>query len=48
MLLFANVIVRDAGTIHLGVAKYIEVEYAKNLRPFYPMCVTIYRVHCLV
>ncbi|RYH27847.1 hypothetical protein EON65_12990 [archaeon] len=28
---------RDAAHIHLAVAVFIEDEYAKNLRPFYPM-----------
>jgi len=37
---------RDAGNIHLGVARYIEVEYAKNLRPFYPILGTHYS-HCV-
>eukprot|EP00981_Chlorochromonas_danica_P015276 scaffold11522_cov239-Ochromonas_danica.AAC.3 len=28
---------KDAASVHLTIAEFIEVEYAKNLRPFYPI-----------
>lgn len=36
---------RDAAHIHLAVAEFIESEYSKNLRPFYPMYVPSYLRH---